>query len=194
MSDENEIYVQWQNAIDDEARGRTIKQLSKEVRRHGEAVVWEGLNEWNPDTVEKIVAAVVDNLPRFQGRSKFSTWVHAIGKNKVKEELRYRKNRRKDIDETARVEDSEDGGRTPRHEVRRPDFDTPMLVDDLCKGLSEENTLLLQGKYEQMSSDEIGQLLGISADAVDSRWARLKPTIQEKFRGSDGKATPQATN
>ena len=197
MPTENELYEAWRNASDDATRGELREQLFQKVTGHAEAVVWKSLPEWDPDRddlVQDIVMAVFENITSFNGKSKFSTWVGGVANNKVKEEWRNRKNHEKVIDESLGLEDSEHGLRVHPSLLYPPDFDTKIFLDELRDGLPEKERQLLQCKSEEMTSAESGEILGVSADAVDSRWARFKPKLEKKYHGSDGKGTSEATN
>ena len=189
MSVENELYERWLNAGEAE-KEELIGRLFQEVVRHAQSVVWIGLQEWNPDLAQEIAFAAFRNLSRFKGESKFSTWVHAIGRNKVKELLRNRGRWRKVFAQSGvvehRQEEQGDGPDPFDPAARVPDFDTSIFLDELCKGLSEDEELLLRCKYENMSSNEIAAILETTTETVDSRWARLKPTLKEKVRPHDG--------
>jgi RNA polymerase sigma factor (sigma-70 family) len=184
MPSENETYEQWRSAPEGE-RWELEGRLFQQVVGHALAVVWTKLQEPNPDLAQEIALAVFRNLSNFKGESKFSTWVHAIGRNKVKELIRNRVRWRKIFEQNVllrREEEEQEVNPTVIEEAgEAPDFDTPILVDELCEGLSQRDALLLRCKYELMGSDEIAAILGTTREATDSRWARLRPKLQEKL-------------
>ena len=182
MSDENELYEQWRGAAEGE-RCDLETRLFQKVLRHAKAVVWIGLHERNPDLAQDIALAVLRNLSGFRGDSKFSTWVQAIAERKVDEELRKRIRRRNVFDERKVVvtnpEEEEVVGAV--HPTELPDFDSGIAFGEICRRLpTEEDAMLLRCKRDGMSSVEIAARMGISQEAVDSRWARLKPRIQKE--------------
>lgn len=169
-------------------------------------MVWIKLQEPNPDLVQDIALAAFRNLLKFRGDCKFSTFVHSIARNKIKELIRNRTRWRKVFEQTDSVQNEvEEEDRKldelkpaelwTRIEQEQASFHVPIILDGLCEGLSADDGLLLQCKYDHMSSAEIAGLLEINTEAVDSRWARLRPKIQEKYlRTADGTDDIEATN
>jgi RNA polymerase sigma factor (sigma-70 family) len=184
MSVENELYEKWRNSTGAE-RSELEGRLFHAVVRHAQAVVWTSLREWNPDLAQEIALAAFRNLPRFRGDSKFSTWVHAIGRNKVRELLRNRTRWRKIFAQSPVFErqdkEREHDSNPLEFAGKMPDFETQILVDELCEGLNRRDAILFRCKCEKMSSDEIATILGMTTEAVDSCWARLKLTLKKKF-------------
>jgi len=185
MSDENELYQTWL-ATDGAERNDVEEQLSGAVQRHAQAVVWENLQETHPDSVQKIVLAVMTQLGAFRRESKFSTWVHAIAQHIVDEELRRRTRHRQVFDETKSVVTD------PHDEIENrargvvptiiPDFEGPIAFAEFSEGLSDEDAALLRYKRDGLSSKEAAERMGTTVEALDSRWARLKPKVAKEFR------------
>lgn len=196
MSNENEFYEVWREAPEAE-KWEWEELLFEEVRNHAMAAVWTRMAEFNPDLAQEIVCAVYGNLPRFRGECRFSTFVHAIARNKINEVLRNRIRWRKVFAENRRrlpAEEAEVGSEDQRERPCRcpiwidlratvANLDAPILQEQLRKGLSDDDGLLLECKCESMSSAEIGALLGIGVEAVDSRWARLRPKLRQRYLG-----------
>jgi len=184
MPDENELYEQWRSASEGE-RWEVEGKLFQRVLSHMCAVVCETLHEWNPDVVQDAALAVWRGLSRFRRESTFSTWVHSIAKHKTYAEIRRRVRRRRVFDECKVVvanpaEDEEERD----HEVcpiNLPDLEGPMAFVELCKELPQDDASLVEYKREGMSADEIAAKMGIGQEAVDSRWARLKRSVQDKL-------------
>jgi RNA polymerase sigma-70 factor (ECF subfamily) len=113
----------------------------------------------------------VRGLPRFDGRSRFGTWVYRIATNAALDELR-RRRRRPTPDEEALVARPgrgapEDDEVVARMDVDvalqqlRPEFRAAVVLRDLC-GLDYE---------------EIGEVLGIPPGTVRSRIARGRANL-----------------
>jgi RNA polymerase sigma factor (sigma-70 family) len=185
MLDENELYEKWLGTGEAD-RNEVEGQLSTSVQRHAQAVVWENLQETHPDSVQKIVMAVMTQLGAFRGKSKFSTWVHAIAQHIVDEELRRRTRYRQVFDETKSVatdphEEIENRARSVVPTIL-PDFEGPIAFAEFSEGLSDEDAALLRYKRDGLSSKEAAERMGTTVEAVDSRWARLKPKVEKEFR------------
>ena len=202
MPDENQLYEEWSAATD---RREIEERLYRAVSRHAAAVVFSKFPEAYQDLIPNIAAAVMGQLGEFRGESKFSTWVHSIALNKTNEALRSQGDREKVFDDTKvivsapreRTEEhsvSEGGESLPSgaevYAVSHPDFDSPMLLEEICRQLTEEEASLIGYKGEGLTSEEIGAKLGIGREALDSRWARLKKKLRER----DGERGSQATN
>ena len=194
MPDENELYKQWRSATD---RRHVEEKLYRAVSRHAAAVVLSKFPEGCRDLVPDIAAAVMSRIESFRGESKFSTWVHAIAKLKTAEALRTKKIEERVFDATKVVVSGPDenigeylengAGESLRttnlvYAETHSDFDGPIAFEELCDRLSDEEEALLNYKCEGLSSYEIASKFGINAEALDSRWARLK----KKLPRSDG--------
>jgi RNA polymerase sigma-70 factor (ECF subfamily) len=183
MFEENELYKKWQDT-DEKDRGQVEGPLSNALSKHAQAVVSEKLRESDPDLVQDVVVAVFQHLDRFRGHSQFTTWVHSIAQNKITDSVRRRVRRRQVFDDRKVVSDAPplSGEADVVCPTERPDDpDSRIAFTALLDGLSQESALLLSSKAEGFTSGEIGMKLGISAEAVDSRWARLKPVAKKKL-------------
>jgi RNA polymerase sigma factor (sigma-70 family) len=185
MSDENEVYQKWLGTPEAE-RAEIEEQLCALVKKHAQAVVWNMLQENNPDLAQIIVAAVMTKPGAFRGEnnSKFSTWVHAIAENKVNEELRNRTHYRAVFDEkVAVVSDPDEESDSHALEIVpavSPDLVGPIAFAEFSDSLSHEDAALLRHKKEGLSSKEAAEKMGTTVEAIDSRWARLKPKLERK--------------
>ncbi len=183
MPDENELYEEWSKATD---RREIEERLYRAVSRHAAAVVLTKFPEGHRDLVHNIASAVIGQLGRFRGESKFSTWVHEIASLKTKEALRAKIRYKRVFDETKivvsgpeedRGEDPEAGASHRVYGITMPESDARIAFEELFDQLSEDEATLLQSKSEGFSSEEISTRLGIGREAVDSRWARLKKKL-----------------
>jgi RNA polymerase sigma factor (sigma-70 family) len=121
---------------------------------------------------------------------KFSTWVHAIAKRKVFEEIRKRRRERKVFDKTIEVvpephlEPDSDSSNHLREVVPTmlPNSEDAIAFEKVLATLPGKDAELLRCKYEGLTSKEIAEAMATTVDAVDSRWARLKPEVKKEFR------------
>jgi RNA polymerase sigma-70 factor, ECF subfamily len=124
------------------------------------------------DAAQEALLAIVRGLPRFDGRSKFSTWAHRIAHNACIDELR-RRGRRPDPG-------------LPEHETR-PRGEGPALDDTVADRLSTDEALeALPEDFraavvlrDQLGMDyaEIAEVLGIPPGTVRSRIARGRAAL-----------------
>jgi RNA polymerase sigma-70 factor (ECF subfamily) len=122
------------------------------------------------DATQQALIAVVRGLPRFDGRSAVSTWIHRVAVNACLDELRRRQRRPRPLDlddpaEGATTAGTSDGGLgqvAERVDLDRaldalaPDFRAAVVLRDLC-GLDYA---------------EIADCLGVPPGTVRSRIAR----------------------
>lgn len=124
------------------------------------------------DAAQEALLAIVRGLPRFDGRSKFSTWAHRIAHNASIDELR-RRGRRPDPG-------------LPEHEVA-PRGDRPALdqsvadrltIDDALQALPEDyRTVVVLRDQLGLDYAEIAEVLGIPPGTVRSRIARGRAAL-----------------
>jgi len=186
--EENELYAKWLET-DPAERGDVEAKLCGAVSRHAQAVLWKKLGEAPPDLVEAVAAAVMTGLREFRRECRFSTWVHEIAERKAKEYIRGRVRARKVFDENvAVVEDHRDddflvsrvGEIIPSVS---PQLEGEIAAKELLEGLPNEDAALLRHKLNGLKSKEIAEAMGTTVEAVDSRWARLRPKA-EIFRST----------
>lgn len=128
------------------------------------------------DAVQQSLIAIVRGLPRFDGRSRFSTWCYRVTTNACLDELRRRSRRPVPTDEEvlgAAVE-ARGSGRAPDMTAERLDIDTALaelpwefraavVLRDLCA----------------LDYDEIGAVLDIPPGTVRSRIARGRRVLSD---------------
>jgi RNA polymerase sigma-70 factor (ECF subfamily) len=124
------------------------------------------------DAAQEALLAIVRGLPRFDGRSKFSTWAHRIAHNACIDELR-RRGRRPDPG-------------LPEHEVvvvgGAPAMDQAVAdrlsTDEALQTLPEDFRAVVVLR-DQLGLDyaEIAEVLGIPPGTVRSRIARGRAAL-----------------
>ena len=135
------------------------------------------------DATQEAMIAVVRGLPRFDGRSRFSTWVYRVATNACLDELR-RRRRRPVVG-------------LPEHDgmpIERPDLSTPdpgdavadrLLVDAALAELPEDfRAAVVLRDLCQLDYAEIADVLGIPAGTVRSRIARGRGHLADKLSGN----------
>jgi RNA polymerase sigma factor (sigma-70 family) len=186
--EENELYAKWLETAPAN-RGDVEAKLYVAVKKHAKAVLWKTLNESDHDLEETVTVAAMTQMRKFRQDCKFSTWVEEIARRKVKQHLRGKIRARKVFDEYIAVVESEsdDDDSGPRvGEITAsvlPQLDGEIAVRELHERLSKEDCTLLRYKQEGRTSKEIAEAMGTTVEAVDSRWARLKPRVKN-FRST----------
>ncbi len=184
---ENELYRQWCEVSDQQKPG-IVKRLNDAVLKHARAVIWQQLEEQNPDLAQNIAAAVIMRLATFRQKSKFSTWVEGIARKQIKQELRRRTRSRKVFDDHSDLfkhveneKELEDPKATAAYRAR-------ILLETVRNELSPEDYFLLEGRTDGMTMAETAEKLGVSENTAESRWRRLRSHLRKKLQGNaDGK-------
>jgi RNA polymerase sigma-70 factor (ECF subfamily) len=135
-----------------------------------------------PEITEDIFAAVVEKLliddcralRRFKWNSKLSTWLVSVARNKAYDYLRQQK-RRPTISLSTPI-DNEEGEleQVIAHDLDLDhDLEVHLTVQEALDLLPTKDTLILKLHYiEGIKEREIGELLGLSVDAVSARKSR----------------------
>jgi RNA polymerase sigma-70 factor (ECF subfamily) len=121
------------------------------------------------DATQEALIAIVRGLPRFDGRSRFSTWIYRVAVNASLDELRRRKRRPEPLESlaTAAVVGEATAAIDQRLDVDAalralaPEFRAAVVLRDLC-GLDYA---------------EIGDILQVPAGTVRSRIARGRANL-----------------
>ena len=127
------------------------------------------------DATQEALIAIVRGLPRFDGRSRFSTWAYRIATNACLDELRRRRRRPEPgLDDYRGVEPVQPGGSPEEVVVARvlvdealaalaPDFRAAVVLRDVC----------------ELDYAEIAEVLNIPAGTVRSRIARGRAQLAD---------------
>ena len=154
------------------------------------------------DLVQQTLLKVYNNRLRFKNRGKFSTWMYTIAANLARDYLRkYKKYHFISLDEP--VGDNSniiDFYRAPE-EKKMTSLETKemaqivrMAVDQLP---GEQRMAILLSHYEQMSYENIAQVLNCAKGTVKSRIfrarARLKELLTNYVLSKEGDATDEVS-
>ena len=135
------------------------------------------------DATQEALIAVVRGLPRFDGRSRLSTWVYRIATNACLDELR-RRNRRPLVG----LPDHEGGAAPIGAAHDRPVADQVsdrLLLDDALAELAPEfRAAVVLRDLCQLDYAEIAAVLDIPAGTVRSRIARGRGHLADHLAGT----------
>ncbi len=124
------------------------------------------------------------NLDRFQGDSRFYTWLVRIAVNEALMRLRKRRPNVVSLDEPVETEEDlipheiQDWDPTPEQRYERTEMNS-ILNDAIGKLDPIFRTVFLLRDVEQVSTEETAEALGISVPAVKSRLLRARLKLRE---------------
>jgi RNA polymerase sigma-70 factor (ECF subfamily) len=124
------------------------------------------------------------NLDRFQGDSRFYTWLVRIAVNEALMRLRKRRPNVVSLDEPVETEDDlipqqlQDWDPTPEQRYVQTEMNS-ILTEAVGKLDPIFRTVFMLRDVEQVSTEETAELLGISVPAVKSRLLRARLKLRE---------------
>jgi len=170
------------------ARGDT-SAFEKVIERHqalvaGTAARMLGSNSDVEDIAQQVFIRVWKSARRYVPRAKFTTWLLKITRNLVFNELRRAKRR-------AHVPlQSEPGAEEiPLKDETNPAPDASLLEDELQRAIEEaimqlpesQRMALVLRRYEQLSYEEIAEVLDLSVPAVKSVLFRARTELRSRL-------------
>ncbi len=139
------------------------------------------------DACQEALIKIVRNLPRFDGRSKFSTWAYRIATNASLDELRKRK-RRPSLTLAPRDDHDDPTGGSDQvvDELAQRRIDAVgerLALDEAFGELSDDfKAAVVLRDVADLDYDEIAEVLDIPLGTVKSRIARGRATLAERLR------------
>lgn len=128
------------------------------------------------EVAQEAFVAAWRGLPSFRGESKFSSWLYQLTSNAAVDFLRREKRHRNTTPVEEQLELAADG--TPQQ-----DAETSEMRENLQKALlaltPEHRQIFLLRQMEQLSYEEIGQLLRLESGTVKSRLNRAKKQLRQ---------------
>lgn len=143
-----------------------------------------GLNDAE-DITQDIFGKVNNNLHRFQGKSKLSTWIYRIATNTVID--RSRSAAYKHPAESISRHDGDDSGSEPGLEDQTlPSTDQMVIKKEMRDCINEHidklpqdyKMVIILSELEGVSNKEIAEILGISLDNVKIRLHRARKRLK----------------
>ena len=138
------------------------------------------------DLAQDTFVRIFQNCARFDARMKFSTWLYAIATNLVRDCYRYRmRHPQVSLDEAS----GEDFRQSMPEQKQTPSeslqsAERAEAVRHAVRQLPEElREPLIFSEYEELSHAEIGEILGCSAKAVETRLYRARNRLRVKLTG-----------
>jgi len=169
--------------------GGDTSAFEKVIERHqalvaGTAARMLGSNSDVEDIAQQVFIRVWKSARRYVPRAKFTTWLLKITRNLVFNELRRAKRR-------AHVPlQSEPGAEEiPLKDETNPAPDASLLEDELQRAIEEaimqlpesQRMALVLRRYEQLSYEEIAEVLDLSVPAVKSVLFRARTELRSRL-------------
>jgi RNA polymerase sigma-70 factor, ECF subfamily len=163
--------------------------FEKVIERHqalvaGTAARMLGSNSDVEDIAQQVFIRVWKSARRYVPRAKFTTWLLKITRNLVFNELRRAKRR-------AQVPLQSDPGtdEIPLKDETNPSPDASLLEDELQRAIEEaimqlpesQRMALVLRRYEQLSYEEIAEVLDLSVPAVKSVLFRARTELRSRL-------------
>ena len=136
------------------------------------------------DATQDALIAVVRGLPRFDGRSKFSTWVYRIATNACLDELRRRQRR-----PLVGLPEHDDGGpidlpQERGSEVAERVTDGLVVAEALAELPEDFRAAVVLRDVCELDYAEIAEVLAIAPGTVRSRIARGRAQLVDRLAGN----------
>ena len=140
------------------------------------------------DAAQDTFIKVYKNLEKFKGNSSFSTWVYRITSNVCLDIIRKNKNKKNTVSIDKEIE-FDDSDATFEIEDRNADTEEKILEKErseaLHKALSrlnpEQREILVLREFQNLSYDEIANVLNIGTGTVKSKISRARAAIKNEL-------------
>ena len=138
------------------------------------------------DIAQQVFIRVWKSAARYEPTAKFTTWLFKITRNLVFNELRRRK---RHPAQSLDAPNSDDRPmQAPDHTVKAPD--TALLDDEMQAAIQRaidelpetQRMAVILRRYEDVSYEEIGEVLDLSVPAVKSVLFRARTELREKLK------------
>lgn len=141
------------------------------------------------DLTQEVFIEVYNSLQKFKGESSVSTWIYRITVNKSLDHLR-KKNRKKRFGFMTSLFNKESGemnldaGHFEHPGVLLEKKELSRALFEAIDTLSEnQKTAFILFHIEELSQKEIGEVMSLSAKAVESLIARAKAALRIQLEG-----------
>ncbi|MBQ4110809.1 MAG: RNA polymerase sigma factor [Clostridia bacterium] len=140
------------------------------------------------DAAQDTFIKVYKNLEKFKGNSSFSTWVYRITSNVCLDIIRKNKNKKNTVSIDKEIE-FDDSDATFEIEDRNADTEEKILEKErseaLHKALSrlnpEQREILVLREFQNLSYDEIANVLNIGTGTVKSKISRARAALKNEL-------------
>ena len=140
------------------------------------------------DLAQEVFIRVWQSAKSYEPKAKFTTWIYKITTNLCINELKSARRRRwfsfhrSDEDSENSMEDSISDDSTNAEDLLLAEERSSQISDVLQSLPDNQRIALILKRYDDLSYQEISQVLGCSVSAVESLLVRAKRTLQEKLK------------
>jgi RNA polymerase sigma-70 factor (ECF subfamily) len=170
---------------DTSAYGELVRRYERKIFRLARNITQN--NEDAEDILQDTYIKAYEHLDKFQGNSKFYTWIVRIGVNESLMKLRKRK-----TDKTVPLDEPVDTGEDPvvreiavwgeDPENKYSQEELRKILDDAVQSLRPPfRTVFILRDIEELSTEETAEALNLSIPAVKSRLLRARLQLREKL-------------
>jgi len=132
------------------------------------------------DITQEVFLGIYRAAPRFQARTKVSTWIFQIAYNRAMTELGRRK-RREDLHDVL-CRSREEGAGEPMSSPAEHYGLEQEVMSAIGRLPDNQRAALLLRVNEELSYREIGDILGVSIQSVESLIFRARTTLRRHFK------------
>ncbi|OFX25919.1 MAG: RNA polymerase subunit sigma-24 [Anaeromyxobacter sp. RBG_16_69_14] len=193
MPNEDEVLLTEARAGDKAALGRLLERHQRRVFRFGMKMC--GGEEDAKDVLQETLIAAARGIQDFRGASSVSTWLYTIARSfciKTRRTSKFAPGHLESLEDRAReVGDLPDAGRGPEEaaagsQMREALQDAISSLDPMYR------EVLVLRDVEGLSAPEVGEILGLSVEAVKSRLHRARVAVRQHIAPALGAAEPGA--
>ncbi len=140
------------------------------------------------DLAQEVFIRVWQSAKGYEPKAKFTTWIYKITTNLCLNELKSARRRRwfpfhrYDEDNEGSIEDTFSDGSPTAEDLLLERERSRQISDGLQSLPYNQRMALILKRYDNLSYQEIAQILGCSVSAVESLLVRAKRTLQEKLK------------
>lgn len=188
---EDSVWVNRCKAGDPDAFEPLVQKFAGRIQRLAWGILGDRREEAD-DAVQEIFLKAYLALPKFRGDAKFSTWLYRITVNHCRDILRRSTLKSVPLDENqlASLEETDSGNRETEDDRNESESAKSAETLHLLLGrLNEKHRrIIVMRELEDMSYDEIGEILRVPPGTVRSRLNRARASLlqaAEHMRSSE---------
>jgi RNA polymerase sigma-70 factor (ECF subfamily) len=166
---------------DEQAFALLVKKYEAKVFRLAMSLTQN--REVSDDLAQEVFIKAYFSLPKFRFKSEFGTWLYRIAINQIRDHLRKRKSRMKEISlEAMRENLFAQRDEMLREELEQVEEKRRELVHKFLRDLPPKYQIILALRDLQgFSYEEISKTLKLSPGTVDSRLYRARKMLRKKL-------------
>lgn len=171
---EDALFEEYQNARRSGSDGQqALAGLYPVLRQHVESIIWLKLHVFDPPLAASIANEILLEIETFRGDAKFSTWVYAIARNHIYDELQRRKREVPLQDGDIEAVSAADVAMSAPH--------NRIFLQEILASLSADEQELVLGRLHGETHEEIAKRMGLNATCVRTRWEELTKKLRREY-------------